>query len=954
MSMFGFMSSSTAKAAATDKEEPAPEVVAKASSGFGFLSSPVIMAAATDADTSSVPVSSVSSSAPSSPKPAPVPASVPAPVVQDVVFSTRAAPSGVVKKKKKSAVGRGRDEAEEPGLSPSTSLALPKEVGLTSVPTSTGVRDLRLDLSQVKPGDAGDSGGQESLGGFNSPSHSPRTSITTAEEAEAETYAAQEVRPPAKSPSPPPSPPPQEPTTPVFAPPAVPKRGPASYSSAITTSTTATSSVSTAPASTYAKTTTSESGKGSDDSGAAASATPATIIFEQKTAALRSRADGELQTFVDTAITVGAAIEHLAGRKRDIKLSVGQAEKKLETAKAEIVAAEHEQEKLAAAEEFERAHSLGETIVELVAFVSGTQKKIAVLKEEARAVAAQLLDAVDTLAPVLGSLMGNLRDTSKEQAEERKRLEMEVEMQRSAERDRLDTEAARLALKTDKVRRDEERLAEENTVVEADIASQLGDVQVRRNELEIKRFSLLSEIKELERQLQIKRDEEAANVASAAELDVQIDSVRSGFERQLVLLKDRRTRIEHTREECSNDEADIARGESQLDAEALRLAGLREDSDAWSTALAGELALAKVVQAADLLAPGAAPAPADDGSADPERSQNGTAALHEELAEASMQLGLALQEEQKHADNLLALETEGKDIDDRLPKIETEKKAHAAARRFKEAGAAAKDMQALQTRKDALAAEVTMAIESVETGREAVRAATERREAAMRTLQEVQRSTDIARYIQLQKQKLYLDGVLSEVENVTVDMMNVSLQVRSPAAVLVRAALDALKFEMEAILEVHSLSESDICGLDQNRGASDTAGINSSQSVVDTEMQDEDASAAVAVAEAETEADAETEAEAEAEAEAEVETDAADADAEAAIREARISAAVEVLARVDAVTARIDEAVSAEDFEQAASLDEELAEENGRLLVQLEHLSLTVEELRAINLEEGV
>jgi len=937
------MSSSAAKAAATDKVEPAPEVVAKESSGFGFLSSSVIMAAATDADTSSVPVSSVSSSAPSSPKPAPVHASVPAPVVQDVVFSTRAAPSGVVKKKKKSAVGRGRDEAEEPGLSPSTSLASPKEVGLTSVPASTGVRDLHLDLSQVKPGDAGESGGQESLGGFNSPSHSPRTSITTAEEAEAETYAVQEVRP-AKSPSPPPSPPPQEPTTPVFAPPAVPKRGPASYSSAITTSTTATTSVSTAPAPTSAKTTTSESVKSSDDSGAGASATPATIIFEQKTAALRSRADGELQTFVDTAITVGAAIEHLAGRKRDIKLSVGQAEKKLETAKAEIVAAEHEQEKLAAAEEFERAHSLGETIVELVAFVGGTQKKIAVLKEEARAVAAQLLDAVETLAPVLGSLMGNLRDTSKEQAEERKRLEMEVEMQRSAERDRLDTEAARLALKTDKVRRDEERLAEENTVVEADIASQLGDVQVRRNELEIKRFSLLGEIKELERQLQIKRDEEAANVASAAELDVQIDSVRSGFERQLVLLKDRRSRIEHTREECSNDEADIARGESQLDAEALRLAGLREDSDAWSTTLAGELALAKVVQAADLLAPGAASTPADDGSADPERSQNGTAALHEELAEASMQLGLALQEEQKHADNLLALEAEGKDIDDRLPKIETEKKAHAAARRFKEAGAAAKDMQALQTRKDALAAEVTLAIESVETSREAVRAATERREAAMRTLQEVQRSTDIARYIQLQKQKLYLEGVLSEVEHVAIDMMNVSLQVRSPAAVLVRAALDALKFEMEAILEVHSLSESDICGLDQNCVASDTEGTSTSQLVVDTEVQDEDASAAVVVAEAEAEADAE----------AEVETDAADADAEAAIREARISAAVEVLARVDAVTARIDEAVSAEDFEQAASLDEELAEENGRLSVQLEHLSLTVEELRAINPEEDV
>lgn len=340
---------------------------------------------------------------------------------------------------------------------------------------------------------------------------------------------------------------------------------------------------------------------------------------------------------MDTAVAVGAAIEHLAGRKRDIKLNVGQAEKKLETAKAEIIAAEREQEKLAAAEEFERAHSLGGSIVELAAAVSGTQAKIATLKEEARSVAVKLLDAVDMLAPVLGSLMGNLRDISREQAEERKRLELEVEMQRSAERDRLDMEAARLALKTDKVRRDEERLAEENSVVEADIASQLGDVQVRRNELEINRMSLRSEIQDLERQLQAKRDEEAANGAAVAELDIKIDSVRSGFDRQLVLLKDRRSRIEQTRKECSTDEADIARGEAQLDTEALRLAGLREESDSWSTALAAELALATVIQAADLLAPGAAVD--EDSGADAERAPGGTAALHGELGEASLQLG---------------------------------------------------------------------------------------------------------------------------------------------------------------------------------------------------------------------------------------------------------------------------------------------------------------------------
>ena len=55
---------------------------------------------------------------------------------------------------------------------------------------------------------------------------------------------------------------------------------------------------------------------------------------------------------------------------------------------------------------------------------------------------------------------------------------------------------------------------------------------------------------------------------------------------------------------------------------------------------------------------------------------------------------------------------------------------------------------------------------------------------------------------------------------------------------------------------------------------------------------------------------------------------------------------------MDVVAARIDEAVSTEDFEQAAALDEELAAEHARLALQLEKLSLTVDELRAIKMEE--
>ncbi len=900
--MFGFMSKSKAEPEHPVQTEFATaDTASEASSGFSFLSSPGGTIASFEPSTIQSPLSLLESSSVNQISVTPVQITD----VQDVVFEKRAAPGGVVKKKKKTVVGRGRDEVDDDTVPPSSaylSAPEPKEVpNLDLSPVTSRTSDNDSDASGVEKSR------MERLN-IHSPHVSPRTVSDN-------TLASEELKLPPSPPAPA-----HHSTSPALAPAAVGK--------SIASATTSTNSIvdpipvsATRPSVSHSASVTTPQ--------------PATSLYEQKCSQLRARADAQMKAFTDCASTVRNSITSLASMKKYIILQMGRAEKDLETAKAEIGAAEREQERLAAAEEFEKAAALGESIVDLTNHISSTQTRIKAWHIETHDVSLSLAEVVEQLAPALGTLMGNLRDLNREQLEERKRLDLEVEMQHSAERDRLDTEAARLALKTDKVKRDEERVAEDSAAIDALIEERLGDVQLRRNELEIKRLALLGEIAELERQLNAKRLEEAANAASAAELDAQIDSVRSNFDRQLSLLQERRARVNTASAECKQDAHDIANGEDLLRAESERLQQLRAQSDAWNAALTADVTLASMLQAAELLLPSSSDGSVSDtkDTSEMTKGSQATVQLQEALGLASLQLATATQLEKSHMDALAALETESRDIEDRLPKIEVEKKGHATARRFKEAAAAAKEQQTLQARKEILVTEVQQTQDAVQASRASVVEATQRRSAAMRALQEVQRNTDIARYLQLNKQGKYLTTIRTDITAVGTsvpvaeksDPSSCEVRVLAPAELLLDAAIEAIVFEQEAILEVHGLTASEIPGAETFSKAQ--------IALPAVSVESEGATAEPAVSKGE--------------ALKEPELDAAAADAAAAERAARISSALEVLSRLDDVAARIDAAVLAEDFEAAAALDEELATENGRLNAQIERLGMDVAALRA-------
>jgi hypothetical protein len=285
-----------------------------------------------------------------------------------------------------------------------------------------------------------------------------------------------------------------------------------------------------------------------------------------------------------------------------------------------------------------------------------------------------------------------------------------------------------------------------------------------------------------------------------------------------------------------------------------------------------------------------------------------------------------------------------------------EKKGYAGARKFKEAAAAAKEQQSLQARKDELAESVAAYATELEACALEVQACTDRKEAALQKLQAVQREEDMNRYQSLYKQEKYLLQVkesiiaIQDVENAPYAMLT-----KGPATALIGATLEGVQHEMSAIHQVHSLTDADVTVLVAD-DVSDGNGDNTSGTDDADDDTDNPGPAAGSSEESTSLADESNEdapgntstSEGTAGMKNEDEDKDADADAdEGAVKKARIEAARLLAIEVDAIASQIDEAAAAEDFDRAASLDDAMAREDGKLQALLASLSMTLDDVNA-------
>ena len=375
---------------------------------------------------------------------------------------------------------------------------------------------------------------------------------------------------------------------------------------------------------------------------------------------------------------------------------------------ARLLEMEAEVAALAQAEEFDRADAISGQLAALRAEVDATAQSVCDMRQAAAAVLVKLGAEKRQQRAELAALLVALARLSAEEEKRQGRAGGAAEAQRRAQAERLDKEEERLALEAKHLARDQEALAEEVATTEAAIATQLGGVSEARDALQSQCRALDAEVAALEAALAAKRDEARAAHAELSAAEGAIGDVRRRYDRQLQRIADRRAALDGTSAECEAEAAAMRAERQRLAAEAAAAEAEEQRAAAWRRGLGAELAVGALLGAALDQAPGwrdgASTGAVGGAEADPSLQASVDPALRLAVSEAAQALAQAQAEAGEMQAVLDLLGAEARELEDRAPKVEAEKKAHAAARRFKEAAASAKEHKDLCARLDEVSA----------------------------------------------------------------------------------------------------------------------------------------------------------------------------------------------------------------------------------------------------------
>ena len=884
---FGFMLgfSSSKPAAEPEPEEKKEEEVAEVavpSSAFGFMTSTSEASASTGEERSrasssfsfmggSTPTEAASAASAPAPASSPAPAPAPAPEVKAIKFEANALSGRVVKKKKKSnKIGFGREESEDDVTPVKASAPLAPSIQSVGEESNNNVASSSVAVEQEEPA-------------MGQSAHAP-------------------PKPPTSAPSDSDS---QNTKDEVDTPPPVPKSSPPS-SPLPSKSASGTSSI---VDDVQDKTNKLNAGKCEEKQVTWGVSNDSSVLLET--------VNETLQNFSQQSMLVSSKILDLSRVLKDNKKTKLTNEWLLKELKQEIIGAEADQLAAAEAEDFEQAHILSETI-------SATQEKIIEiegtmhgLKSEYDTATTELSETKKQIVSSFDELITTATKALKDQEGEFKKFTKEVEVKQSIEKDNIDTENKRLDLKKDKVNRDQERLSEDSQVIEDEIKTQLGNDQESRDDLEIKRFGVETEMIELEKKLAAARAEHDGLKEEIETLDTKISGVRSQHERELLIIEDRRKMIEKLKDECDQEERSIQEDAAALGTEASSFESIRSKYESWSNALVKEMEVVDVLKSRDEYLESITSS--YDNSA-PENSE-----LQNKLDEAMDEYNKVISKNNSMKDKITALESESGDIEERLPKLEQEKKSHAAARKFKEAGAVAKEQQALTARKDETAEEIKLISLNIEKYSETVERVTGFRYNAEKDFKAVQRKIDIKRCQNLSKEKKILSEKREAIIAIVSEDKETVLQTKEPALSLIESELQGVEEEYLSILELHELTDEEIDTDEPEAGDAEQEEkiddaeeeeSNNTQKELEAEPESESESGIDVLEEtegSETNEDSQIN-------ETETEEDNNDSAGELADKAIKLN---DLLKSKRKFVADIDEASTNEDYELAASLSEE-------------------------------
>ena len=503
----------------------------------------------------------------------------------------------------------------------------------------------------------------------------------------------------------------------------------------------------------------------------------------------------------------------------DLNAEIDAVIESIKTFKDRIEEAEKEQTRLAQIEDFEGADALNAEVEACEQEVCKHEQILGDLR-----VSVRLLE--QNFAQERSECVANLHRAAASLQMIKEQLDLGVsQAQRSfekqfvMERARIEAELERIGLEKSHFEREEQALESDSDRTEEAILAQTGDLSVMREEFHGAMSLLDAEIKALQEQLALKQAEKFTLSANLQDVDGKIGEVRKKYDRQLQRICDRRSDLQKSKSECQKEEDVVLQEQAALEAQVAMNRSNSDQAKEWSRCLDEDGAvvnsflksLTTIKSTSTCEIASIRSLESSDGDMDIEEiRRNSEAILYlrgKKQASAN--------EFQVRRDSLLF---ESKRFGEQIPQLENEKKAHAAAKRFKEAAAASKSLKDIQSAKETVDTELDEVEKLIAHTELELSELNERYTTTQHTLTEARMKRDVARFESLHRRASEIRSMIRNTgqcgkqdgrfvhETASHDLLACG-SVREATAVFLAIELGAVLREADAIGELHGLVE---------------------------------------------------------------------------------------------------------------------------------------------------
>ena len=514
----------------------------------------------------------------------------------------------------------------------------------------------------------------------------------------------------------------------------------------------------------------------------------------------------------ESASTLSSGLESRNRRMAEIDALLSEKSETIQEARVTLKQKEETQQRLAEDEEFERADAFTEPILTLRSNIeTNTEELERLLKERANLDGGTELEhrAETEKFRQARSKLATLK-TSKKQIIS---IIMEENMQRQREEEeRLATEEERISMEEQHADKERQVIDNELKTTEAAIEQQTGSALKQKQDLECDLLGVSEEITRLEAELKEKIAQRDTILSNLEISEGKINDVRRKYERQLQRIQTRREDVEKTCFECQEERSLLTVATALHEDAVVETRSMQTKLVGWLETMDNEAVVADLF-AGVLESFGVeyeSPSPTKDDSENMEHI-----AVQEEVNKCCGALEATITARQNCIDRIELLRAELREIGDKIPKLEAEKKAHALARRFKDAAASANSLKALAVREGEINTECSSMAAECESLDASIQDHRIKHADALKRLNATRKTADIYVLERLLERILSLRRATRDLEEIA-DKSDGPLALVGPTSAFISAEATIHDSAVRVIRERHDISDHEFLSIEQN------------------------------------------------------------------------------------------------------------------------------------------